>query len=776
MDESTNAAHETPPQGAAAGQPPHPHTPHPDTPHLDDERAVRTLAASFGNLANALDRLSNIAPVNHPQQLVDLLPPGVDDVQRLILSELIKADLQAASNQDLSRDLPFYWPTVESILPRGLVQIELLMECARLRKQTGHQVDWEHYGQAFPAAVDTLHRQAGGTRVLTDIADAEAAYVADLPRLPQLKVGSRYDDFTILRPLGSGSFANVYLARQESMHRLVALKVSERSSDEPQALSQLDHPNIVRVYDQRMLQYPTSNLLYMQYVPGGTLAECIKHLRTVERSQWTGNDFIFCLDQQLLGASQSRPEQSELRERLAHMSWAEVVAWLGMQIAEGLDYAGSRGVLHRDIKPANILLTSEGVPKLADFNVSSTSLTDDARSASNFGGSLAYMSPEQLQVADPNESISPTSLDVRADLFSLGMLLWELWQGERPWKAEPTWTMTEAIAEQRRLRGQPIVAKQPPASPSERILEKVLVALLQSDRDKRPVSGIEVAARLRLAMHPELAHRFEPSPDSLAGRLRRIPVLWLSAAVIFLPNIAASVFNYWYNWWRMSELKPSIPSIERDFTLVADWVNWIVFPLGAILFLIIMVPIARIVRCGKQGSDVSADASADISADELDRLWHIGKMATLICAILWIVSGAVFAGTLAWMHPGQFSLPDAVHFFMSLVLCGGVAGIYPYFGMTLLSVLIYYPQVIAARMVDLTFARRAQNLLRDNAVYLLLAAAIPLTAVSLLVFRESLTRGYVLLGTAITLLGLLAAYQAHRRLERAVEQYARIFK
>ncbi len=734
-----------------------------------------TIEASFGLLQLCLQQLTAFAPVASAAQLLELIPDIPLAAKQLILVELIKYDLAAAAQRmpveesahlgGLTRSLEFYWPIVAELLPAEKIPLDLILEEVQLRRCAGEEPQWNDYQQRFPDLAETI-----GKWLAADTNLEAAPEERDVSQLPEFPLDSIVDDFRILKLLGEGAFARVYLAQQLSMQRLVALKASTRGSEEPQALSQLDHANIVRVYDQREIEQrgsrlPTAMLLYMQYLPGGSLADCIQLLRTTPVEVQGGGIVLQSINRNLLAANQSVPEHSTVRAELAARSWPETVAWIGIQLADGLGYASERGVLHRDVKPANILLSAEAIPKLVDFNVSCSGLSGRAGAAAYFGGSLAYMSPEQLRVADPTDALTADKLDGRSDLYALGMVLWELWQGQRPWTLiDLAANWTEAVTLQQRLRTQPIVARQPALTPTERVLEKVLRSLLEIDPQQRPQTGKETAARLRLALHPELATRFEPSPSSLAGRLLKIPVLLLSAVVIFGPNTAASIFNYDYNYRRMLELQ-SVPNILSDFKFVANWVNGVVYPLGAVLFLWIMFPIVRIVYRSQRG--------VVASQSEISKLWNIGNQATLICGILWAVSGMVFAVTFATMH-GEFGYSEAIHFFLSLVLCGGVAWVYPYFGMTLLALLIYYPRVIAPAMSDPGFPQRCQRVRQHSRWYLLSAAAIPLTAVGALVFRHDLPKTLILAGVCVTALGLLASFFAHQKLEETLRQFEQV--
>src|SRR5947208_2201329 len=274
-----------------------------------------------------------------------------------------------------------YFDAFPELCADGEVPLDLIYEDFHIRKQGGETVVIQPYFERFPQHKARLEQILGvgdpyrSTRAVATSGSVEAA------------PGQQLDDFDLIKELGAGAFAKVFLARQRSMQRFVALKVSADQSDEPQTLAQLDHPHIVRVFDQRVLAERQMRLLYMQYIPGGTLQDVIKAAQQLPDRR-CGKMVLDVIDDGLTRRGELLPSESFARRALNDLTWAEAICRIGASLASALDYAHSRGVLHRDVKPANVLLTAEGSPKLADFNISFSSQVEGASPREFFGGSL----------------------------------------------------------------------------------------------------------------------------------------------------------------------------------------------------------------------------------------------------------------------------------------------------------------------------------------------------------------------------------------------------
>jgi serine/threonine protein kinase len=218
------------------------------------------------------------------------------------------------------------------------------------------------------------------------------------PPLSSIELAPHFPQLEILECLGRGGMGVVYKARQKSLNRLVALKLlapervqdmkfAERFTREAQALAALNHPNIVTIYD--FGQAGGFYFLLMEFVDG-------VNLRQLLRSR-----------------------------KLAPSEALAVVP----PICEALQYAHDHGIVHRDIKPENLLLDKEGRVKIADFGIAKilgAEASNTGMAETQSAGTPQYMAPEQKS--------APRTVDSRADIYSLGVVFYEMLTGELPGK------------------------------------------------------------------------------------------------------------------------------------------------------------------------------------------------------------------------------------------------------------------------------------------------------------------------------------------------------
>ncbi|NNL75602.1 MAG: serine/threonine protein kinase [Desulfobacterales bacterium] len=263
----------------------------------------------------------------------------------------------------------------------------------------------------------------------------------------------RFGRYKLLAKLGKGSMGIVYKAHDPNIDRPIALKVMrqdrvtsqdfvQRFLKEARAIGKLSHPNIVSVYDAG--QDRGALFIAMEFLVGKSLEEIIKNKR--------------------LGPHD--------------------IVKVGVQVAEALDYAHQQGIVHRDIKPSNIILTPDDQVKITDFGIArieDPSATQQTQ-AGQILGTPAYMSPEQVKGAP---------VDCRTDLFSLGVILYELITGNRPFTGDSIAAIFSAI-----LLEDP-AKLEVSDSPMRQSLNEIVVKSLNKSPEKRFQSGIEMANPLK---------------------------------------------------------------------------------------------------------------------------------------------------------------------------------------------------------------------------------------------------------------------------------------
>ncbi len=591
-----------------------------------------------------------------------------------------------------------------------------------------------------------------------------------ISQAPEVDAGQRLDDFDLLLPLGQGAFARVFLARQRSMQRLVALKVSCDESQEPQTMAQLDHPHIVRVYDQRSLEDRRLRLIYMQYVSGGTLQAVVEAVRACPAAQRDGALLLRAIDACLAARGDSPPGESSQRRKLAGWSWPKVVCWLGGRLAGALEYAHQHGVLHRDLKPANVLLSPDGSPKLADFNISFCSQVEGSTPAASFGGSLPYMSPEQLQAFGALGPCQPAELDARSDVYSLGILLWELLTGERPFAdLASTVDVRAGLAEMAEQRRQPPPASRLPGDLPAGIKE-LLLRCLAFDRGERFASAQELERQLELCLQPRARRLLQPTPGNWRLAAQRHCLLALVVAGL-LPNLASSVLSIVYNWSAIiSRLAPRAQQLFANQILLIN-------PIAYALAVAWLLHLARPVLHGVwQRAARPCGNSASPSAVARRRCLWLGDYVAWVTAAAWTASGVCFVTWLRLSGAGdeRGMAIDHAHFFTALVLCGLMAATLSFFGVTFVSVRVFFPRLVEPGAADATAASELSRLAARSGLYFVLAVSAPflaMVATVLLIDAAHDRLAVSVLGT-LGLFSFALAYRLWQEIQRDIAALA----
>lgn len=349
-----------------------------------------------------------------------------------------------------------------------------------------------------------------------DIADSEVGRHASTPNKPVVDS----DRYVIHSTLGAGGMGIVYLAEDLKLHRQVAIKklkdddasqnARDRIQQEARLLAQLNHPNIVALYD--VLEETGSVALVMEYIEGASLRA------------WM------------------RERTPSLQQKLS----------LLMQISLGLQQAHDLGIIHRDLKPDNILITenAKGQPtaKITDFGIAKSQMLDEKTltAENQLAGTVTAMSPEQ---------ILGKTLDARSDLFSLGTIAYELLCGSRPFEKHEA----GALAMANRITNEPHLPPQQAWPGIPEPLAILLDKLLAKDPAQRPESALIVHQGFALLHKQGLDTEAEDYTATLTDLFTRQQVKsrrrWQRVAAGIAAALVVSAGGYW-GWKEVTRLEP----------------------------------------------------------------------------------------------------------------------------------------------------------------------------------------------------------------------------
>jgi len=337
-------------------------------------------------------------------------------------------------------------------------------------------------------------------------------------------LGQKFGHYLIEQKLGEGGMGVVYRARDEKLQRDVALKFlealptgssasHERVLQEARAISALNHPNICTVYE----------------------------VGEIENKPYIAMEFV-----------EGRPLTMEITSNGMAL---EQVERYGMQLADALGHAHSRGVVHRDLKSANVIVTPQGRLKVLDFGISrrmesgtnsdgTTRFDQSWESQHTFTGTLPYVAPEVLRGEEG---------DARSDIWSLGVLLYEMASGRRPFRGGTAFELSAAILRERA----PLIT--PPLPP---ILQSVIERCLDKDPGQRYQSAGEVRAALEAATTSSRGNEYF---NVLAKREGAAPQQHTARNLILLILLLvglAELGHWYYGKWATKTRKVMVGAIQ----------------------------------------------------------------------------------------------------------------------------------------------------------------------------------------------------------------------
>jgi len=360
----------------------------------------------------------------------------------------------------------------------------------RIRSTAGESIPASTFCDRFPYR-KSLHR----ILEIHGYVELNPDLLGSSERPDRLEEGEDFLDFVIGEKLGDGAFARVVLAREPALgDRIVVLKVAKHGAEEADTLGKLSHPNIVPVFSLGEDPDTGMTAVCMPFLGTSTLCDVLDVAFDTGEPRKRADTILEAAC--VVRTDTAVEEPAEAPDAvLVRGRYVDGVVHLGLQLAEALAYTHSKGILHRDLKPSNVLLTPTGKPMLLDFNLSSKAETVAAR----VGGTLPYMPPEQLRAAFlSTPDCEVLEADFRSDVYSLGVILYELLAGSLPFREPPEEASAPVAADyllERQLEGPDSLCEK--NDQVDEALAGIVERCLEVSPDKRPQSAEELAESLR---------------------------------------------------------------------------------------------------------------------------------------------------------------------------------------------------------------------------------------------------------------------------------------
>lgn len=381
------------------------------------------------------------------------------------------------------------------LMQHTTIVLDLAYEEFCQRREAGEDVSADSFAERFPAVKRELLEQLA----VEDFLHQNSDLLSDISDVRWPKVNTPFLNFELISELGKGAFSRVFLARDVELgHRLVVVKVCIHGGHEAQVLGRLNSPQVVPVFSVQEDEATRLTAICMPFLSRATLFDVVAGAFANKTVPQRSSVILSVIDHINQDAELTGPRFASSLT-LRHGSYADGIAHIGRQLAEGLAFAHEKKISHCDIKPSNVLMTPGGGAMLLDFNLAAQHSSDRPI----VGGTLPYMAPEQLRALVAGREDKDSVVGPRIDLFQLGVTLFESLSGKLPFGPLPQLTSNKQIAEKILARQQEGPEKLRKLNPDVNAqLARIIERCLAFDPADRPASAAELAAQLHAYLAP----------------------------------------------------------------------------------------------------------------------------------------------------------------------------------------------------------------------------------------------------------------------------------